>query len=110
VVKKLDVGAVLALDESYPQGVEHQVCAHVRHQPPVDHLAAEGVDQEEEEARLSNWQNLPGGAWGAQDSKSIDDRSTRLTARARRSGLCVSGLLGQEAPQISADLNLAKTA
>jgi len=43
---ELEVGAVVTLAEGHPQGVEHQVGAHVGGQLPADDLAGEGVDHE----------------------------------------------------------------
>ena len=54
-----EVGAGLALAERHPQGVEHQVGAHVGGQLPADDLAGEGVDHEGEERRA-----LPGAQVG----------------------------------------------
>ena len=49
VMNEFDVGAALPLGERHPQGVEHQVGAHVRRKPPADHAAGVDVDDEREE-------------------------------------------------------------
>jgi len=56
---ELEVGAGLALTERHPQGVQHQVGAHVGGELPADDLTREGVDHEGGERRT-----LPGAQVG----------------------------------------------